>query len=104
MISVSWCSRLSRLVYTEKVSGSIPLGTTNFFFGRALCAGGSYHIVQRDLMTNKFAVAVENLCPDLAFRDVEALALPFQSLELLSKIAEGGYSELHKVRICLLAS
>jgi Leucine-rich repeat (LRR) protein len=28
---VPWCSRLSRLVYTEKVSGSIPLGTTNLF-------------------------------------------------------------------------
>ena len=53
--------------------------------------------MQRELLELKSSVVVANVCPDLAFRDVEALAVPFQSLELLTKIAEGGYAELHKV-------
>lgn len=50
-------------------------------------------------MEIKTNVDVGNLSPDLAFQDVEALAIPFQALELVSKLAEGGYSELHKVRL-----
>jgi hypothetical protein len=51
------------------------------------------------IMEIRTTVELSELCPDIAFKDVEGLTIEFSSLELLAKVAEGGSSELHKARL-----